>query len=157
MEVARVSVRIGTNADIPYVLDLGKRCVMASVSGFRTPIRAMVDVSFERLVAYVSEQSHVILIAESADAPAGFLLLLDTMPDEVTLLPQAFVAYMAVEPDMRRRGAAKAMLAEAESYARRNHLPTLSMMVTEENTPATSLYAQAGFFTERRMLTKVLT
>lgn len=157
MEDARVDVRRGTLADLPYVHDLGKRCVIASVASFRTPVRAMLDVSFERLIAYVTGQSHVILIAEVAGTVAGFLLLLDTMPDEVTLLPQAFVAFMAVEPELRRRGAAKAMLAEAENYARHNHLPTLSMMVTQENTPATRLYTQAGFFTERRLLTKVLT
>ena len=156
MDDTSVSVRTGTLADVPYVHDLGKRCANTSVSSFRTPVQALVEASFERLVAYVTGQSHLILIAEVAGEPAGFLLLLDTMPDEVTLLPQAFGAYMAVEPRMRRRGAAKAMLAQAESYARRNHLPTLSMMVTEENTPATRLYDQAGFFTERRMLTKVI-
>ncbi len=129
---------------------------MDSVSSFRDAIPAMAGASFERLVDFVYAQPHVILIAQDAGKPLGFLLLLDGMPDEVTLAPQAFIAYMAVEPDARRKGIAAALLAEAERIARERNLPAIAMMVTEENGPALRLYERAGFATERRLMCKLL-
>jgi ribosomal protein S18 acetylase RimI-like enzyme len=48
------------------------------------------------------------------------------------------------------------LLASIEAYARKRGLPYLSLMVTEENSPARQLYESAGFTTERRMMTKAL-
>ena len=84
------------------------------------------------------------------------MLLIEDLPDEVTALPQAFVAYMAVEPHARRRGVAAKLLAAAEEAARERGLSHLALMVTEENGPARELYAQAGYATERRLLCKAL-
>ena len=85
-------------------MDLGNRTVMDSVSSIRDAIPAMAHVSFERLIDFVYTQPRVVLVAETAGKRVGFLLLLDGMPDEVTLAPQAFVAFMAVEPGARRGG-----------------------------------------------------
>jgi len=63
---------------------------------------------------------------------------------------------MAVEPDRQRQGIGRALLASIEDRARRRGLPYLSLMVTEENAAARELYADAGFTTERRMMTKIL-
>lgn len=153
---AGVAIRVGDDRDRDFILDLGGRTVMDSVSSLRDGIPAMARVSFERLVAFVFTQSHVILIAEIDGKPQGFLLLLDAMPDEVTLAPQAFVAYMAVEPEARRRGVATALLAQAEHVARERKLPALAMMVTQENEAALRVYEKAGFVTERRLLCKPL-
>lgn len=127
---------------------------MDSVPSTREAIPAMARLSFERLLEYVYAQSHVILVAEENGQKLGFLILLDTMPDEVTLSPQAFVAYMAVEPAARKRGVGTALLDGAERFAREHNLPVLAMMVTEENAPAVRLYERAGFSTERRLLCK---
>jgi ribosomal protein S18 acetylase RimI-like enzyme len=78
------------------------------------------------------------------------------LPDEVTLEPQAFIAYMAVEPHARRQGVAAALLAGAEAAARERGRTHVALMVTEENDAARELYAQAGYFTERRLLCKIL-
>lgn len=153
---AAVAIRTGTDRDRAYVLDLGCRTVMDSVSSLREAAPSLVRVSFERLVAFVFTQSHVILIADAGGKARGFLLLLDAMPDEVTLAPQAFVAYMAVEPEERRRGIATALLARAEEIARERKLPALAMMVTQENEAALRVYERAGFVTERRLLCKPL-
>ena len=82
--------------------------------------------------------------------------MLDDLPDEVTLLPQAFVAYMAVEPGVRRDGVGTALLAAAEDEARRRGLPYMALMVTEENAAARRLYERGGYRTERRLLCKPL-
>ncbi|HEY1656009.1 MAG TPA: GNAT family N-acetyltransferase, partial [Candidatus Tumulicola sp.] len=82
--------------------------------------------------------------------------LLADLPDEITSMPQGFVAYMAVEPACRRQGVGAALLAAAEDEARRLGLPYMTLMVTQENAAALSLYRRAGYFTERRLLCKPL-
>jgi len=153
---ALATIRYGTNADRGFVLDLGRRTTDVSVSSRRRAPEAAVRASYERLLEYVYDAPHVALIAEDGLAPLGFLLLMTEMPDEVTALPQAFVAYMAVEPHARRHRVAALLLEAAEREAKRRGLPHLTLMVTEENAAARELYAQAGFATERRLLSKPL-
>ena len=143
-------------ADRAFILELGRRCVMSSVASTRRAPEAMVRIAFERLCEIVETQSHVALIAERKGKRAGFLLLLDELPDEVTTLPQGFVAYMAVDPQQRRSGIGSALLAAAEDEARRRGLPYMALMVTEENEAARRLYRRSGYRTERRLLCKPL-
>ncbi len=139
------------------MLDLGRRTAGDSVSALRDVAPEQVEISYERLVEFVTDRSHILLIAETdIDGPLGFLLMLDDVPDEVTGLPQAFVAYMAVEPAVRRRGVAAQLLTAAEDAAHVRGLPNVALMVTEDNLAARELYAQAGFATERRLLCKRL-
>jgi ribosomal protein S18 acetylase RimI-like enzyme len=154
---ASIALRRGGIADRAFVLDLGRRTTLDSVSTLRSAPKALLDGSYERLIEFALARSHVLLIAESdLEGPLGFVLLLDDLPDEVTALPQGFVAYMAVEPDARRRGIAALLLAAAERAARERGLPSMALMVTEDNDAARELYAQAGYVTERRLLCKML-
>ncbi len=109
-----------------------------------------------RMLEVVSTQSHVLLISEEEGRPTGFLILLDALPDEVSLQPQAFVAYMAVDRGFERHGAGTALLRAAENEAKRRGLPYISLMVTESNAPARRLYSRLGYRTERRQLCKPL-
>jgi ribosomal protein S18 acetylase RimI-like enzyme len=154
----RISPGRGSVADEDraFVRELGRRCVIASVGSVRHAPEGLVREAFDRLCEIVWAQSHVTLIAERDDSRAGFLLLLDELPDEVTLLPQAFVAYMAVEPDCRCAGMGAALLAAAEDEAQRRRRPFIALMVTEENAAARALYDCAGYITERRLLCKAL-
>jgi len=154
--MAGLSVRVGRDADRAFVRALGKRTAMDSVSSVRRASPPIVLESYERLLEIVENQSHVALIAEQAGVPVGFLLLLDGLADEVTGEPQAFVAYMAVEPAHRRAGVGAALMQAAEDEARSRALPYMALMVTEENAAAQALYAGAGFVTERRLLCKEL-
>jgi len=152
-----MTLRRGGRADRVFVLDLGRRTAIDSVSAFRQAPLPLVEASYERLVDFAFEGSYVLLIAQDAlDGPLGFCLMLDTLPDEVTSLSQGFIAYMAVEPSARRRGIARALLAAAEAAARERGLAHVALMVTEDNAPARELYAQAGYATERRLLCKLL-
>ncbi|HVR47095.1 MAG TPA: GNAT family N-acetyltransferase [Candidatus Binatia bacterium] len=143
-------------ADRAFVRELGRRCAMSSVGSLRLATESAVRFAFDRLCDVVYDQSHVTLIAQSAERRVGFLLLLDELPDEVTALPQGFVAYMAVEPECRGSGVGAALLAAAEDEARRRGLPYIAMMVTEENAGARRLYERGGYRTERRLLCKPL-
>ena len=153
---ATITIRRGGPRDRAFVLDLGRRSLEASVPEHRRPSPRAVESSYERLLEFAYDRPHVLLIAESALEPLGFALLLDGLPDEVTLEPQAFIAYMAVEPEARREGIAAALLAAAEAAARERGRSHVALMVTEENAAARQLYAQAGYFTERRLLCKIL-
>ncbi|GAC1308659.1 MAG: hypothetical protein NVSMB19_22010 [Vulcanimicrobiaceae bacterium] len=154
---AAMTLRHGGPADRPFVLDLGRRTAIDSVSALRQTPLPLVEASYERLAEFAFDGSYVLLIVESAlDGPLGFCLMLDTLPDEVSGLPQGFVAYMAVEPSARRQGVARALLGAAEDAARERGLPHVALMVTEDNAPARELYAQAGYRTERRLLCKTL-
>jgi ribosomal protein S18 acetylase RimI-like enzyme len=153
---AAPAVRRGSRDDRAYVRDLAHRSASSSISAVRPARDEDVIESFDRLAEFVYRRRHDVLIAEEDGRRIGFLLLLFDVPDEVTLTPQAFVAYMAVEPDARERGIGQALLRAAEEGARAAGLGYVSLMVTEQNVPAMALYEHGGYITERRMLTKVL-
>ncbi|HEX8744838.1 MAG TPA: GNAT family N-acetyltransferase [Thermoleophilaceae bacterium] len=56
-----------------------------------------------------------------------------------------YVDSLATAPRERRRGAARALLAEAEREARRLRLPALALETALDNAPARALYEAAGF------------
>jgi ribosomal protein S18 acetylase RimI-like enzyme len=153
---APVAVRRGGEDDRDFVRDLGRRTATSSVSAVRIARHDDVIYSLDRLADFVFGRRHAALIAERGGERVGFLLLLYDMPDEVTLTQQAFVAYTAVEPHARETGVGRALMIAAEAHARAEGLGYLSLMVTEDNAPARKLYDDAGFVTERRMLTKPL-
>ncbi len=154
MTTALAAVRRGDERDRAFVRSLGERSADTSVSSLRGGDPVSVRIAFERLLAFVDEREHVVLIAELGDRRVGFVLLIFDLPDEVTLTDQAFVAYMAVEPDARGTGVGRALLDEAERSARDAGRGVVSLMVTEENAAARALYDGAGYVTERRMLSK---
>jgi ribosomal protein S18 acetylase RimI-like enzyme len=151
-----VPVRRGAAEDLAFARDLGRRTVMDSVWARRPAIPALVEASFERLLDFVLGQPHALFVATENGADLGFLLLLDEHPDEVTLEREAFVAYMAVEPEARNRGIGRALLDAAEAHARDRGLHYVAMMVTDDNLPARTLYERSGFLLERRLLCKPL-
>jgi ribosomal protein S18 acetylase RimI-like enzyme len=151
---ATVAVRRGDLGDRPFVLDLGRRVASTSVSSLRTVMPPLVESAFRNLAEYVWTRDHDMLIAEEAGQRLGFVLAIYDLPDEVSLTEQAFIAYMAVEPEAQRRGVGRALLAEVERRTAERGISYISLMVTEENEGARELYAEAGFLTERRMLTK---
>ena len=152
----QLSIRTATPADAAFIESLGKRTVMDSVAALRRPDPLDVIENFDRLLRIVQRSDHAALIAEDDGEPVGFLLMLDSLPDEVTGQDQAFVAYMAVERDRRGGGIGAALLAAAEDEARKRGLPYIALMVTEENASARALYERAGYLTERRLLCKML-
>ncbi|MDB5073632.1 MAG: family N-acetyltransferase [Candidatus Eremiobacteraeota bacterium] len=153
---ATVAVRRGDRGDRDFVRDLGRRSATSSISAVRAARYDDVLEAFERLAQFVYGRRHDVLIAEENGERVGFLLLLYDIPDEVTLTDQAFVAYTAVEPAARGRGAGRALITAVDAYARAQGLRYVSLMVTDDNAPARTLYDKAGFVTERRMMTKAL-
>jgi ribosomal protein S18 acetylase RimI-like enzyme len=56
-----------------------------------------------------------------------------------------YIDALATDPEFRRRGAARALLDEAERQARAHGLPALSLDTTMNNDGARALYASEGF------------
>ena len=56
-----------------------------------------------------------------------------------------YVDALATDPALRRRGAARALLDEADREARARSLPAVTLDTTMNNEPARALYARAGF------------
>lgn len=152
----KIAVRPFSGADRDFVEDLAGRTVSASVPAFRHVPEVVAQLAVERLIETVEGRAHRLLIAEAGGIRTGFVLLIEDLPDEISSMPQGFAAYMAVEPAYRRRGIGAALLNAAEDEARRRGLPYMTLMVTEENAAARALYERAGYFTERRLLCKVL-
>ena len=151
-----IAIRAAVPADRAFIETLGKRTVMSSVSAQRHPQPEAVLENYERLLEIVDTRAHVALVGELAGERVGFILVVDSMPDEVTGDDQAFIAYTAVEPRKRGIGVGSALLVAAEDEARKRGLPYMALMVTEENVAARALYARAGYRTERRLLCKAL-
>jgi ribosomal protein S18 acetylase RimI-like enzyme len=150
-----IEVRRAQPEDDDFIAALGSSCAASSVSAVRPVPDATAALSFQRLLTFCRERPGTVeLVAELDDVPAGFLLLLTDIPDDVTQEDQAFVAYMAVEAAMRRRGVGSALIRTADVEARRLGLPHLSLMVTAENAGARRLYASNGFSEERVLMTK---
>ena len=59
--------------------------------------------------------------------------------------PGFYVDALATDPSFRRRGAASALLAEAERQARVRGLPAVALDTTVGNEEARALYAREGF------------
>jgi ribosomal protein S18 acetylase RimI-like enzyme len=56
-----------------------------------------------------------------------------------------YIDALATDPDLRRRGAARALLGEAEEQARRRRLHAVALDTTVHNEAARALYASAGY------------
>ena len=84
-----------------------ERCGLESLGSSASPLREApmeaLRTNFLRLLEIVHSRSHVILVAAEGDLRMGFALLVFDLPDEVTGLDQAFLAYMAVEVEQRGR------------------------------------------------------
>ncbi len=149
-------IRSATPQDHRFIETLGKRTLIDSVSPLRRPSPADVLGKFDRLLEIVEGREHLALIAEVDGESVGFLLMITSLPDEVTGDDQSFIAYMAVARERRGGGIGAALLRTAEDEARASGMPYMTLMVTEENATARALYERAGYRTERRLLCKML-
>ena len=150
-------MRRATPEDDRFITALGSACAGSSVSDIRPVSSRVAALSFQRLLTFCRELPGTVdLIAQVDDEPAGFLILLTDVPDDVTQEDQAFVAFMAVAEGARRAGVGRALLRAAEQEARRLGLPHLSLMVSADNHAAKELYAGEGLTEERTLMTKAI-
>jgi ribosomal protein S18 acetylase RimI-like enzyme len=141
---------------LAFVLDLGRRTSTSSLSPQRPATSAEAEKAFLIMCDFAFQRETKLFLAKVGDMPAGFLLFIDFLPDDVTTRPQGFIAYMAVEEALRGRGIGRALLDAVEVHAREKGLPAIALMVTASNQGAASLYGKAGYLAERMLLCKPL-
>lgn len=78
---------------------------------------------------------------------------LSLIPFNSSRLPFHMIANVAVHPDYRRRGIARALTERALSYLRRNKEPFVWLQVREDNPAAIDLYRSVGFVEKIRRTT----
>ncbi len=152
-----IIVRPARAEDQRFVDDLGTQSAGSSLSRVRPAPPDVAARAFKRLAKFCADRDGAItLVAELDDRLVGFCILLTDIPDEVTQEDQAFIVYMAVAVEARRRGVGRALVHAAEVEAGDRGLPHLSLMVTAENAAARALYESERFVDERVLMTKPL-
>ena len=90
------------------------------------------------------------LTEELSNPPAVFRVAVegDTVLGYVGMhhvLDEGFITNVAVSPDARRRGVARALLADLAAYGAAHSLYRITLEVRVGNTPARTLYASEGY------------
>lgn len=153
-----VRVRAARPDDSSFIEVLGLATALDTVSPVRDISRPAAEAAFRRLLAFCNDRPGTVsLIAERANVPAGFLILVTDMPDEITQERQAFVAYLAVQENDRGRGVGRALLDAAIAEGQQRHLPYISLMVSADNVAARALYESEHFMNERVLMCRPLT
>jgi ribosomal protein S18 acetylase RimI-like enzyme len=92
--------------------------------------------------AFLRDPTHHLLIACRAGRPVGFVTGVEmTHPDKGT---EMFVYELAVAPDDRRTGVARALLHELSAVARSRHCYDMWVLTDADNTAALAAYRAAG-------------
>ena len=80
----------------------------------------------------------IFLVAEQDGRTAGYVGC-------QTVLDEGYITNVAVSPDFRRQGIAKALITELIEQAKAKRLAFVTLEVRESNAAARALYAGAGF------------
>ena len=117
----KTDIRIATAGDIADIVKIEKACFSSPWSG-------------ESLAEALANPCSHFLLAEADGETAGYLGL-------QIFSGEGYVTNIAVLPEFRRRGIAKALIAEAC----RADMEFITLEVRQSNLPAISLYEKAGF------------
>lgn len=151
------SVRLARSDDLAFIDALGMQTALDTVSPIRSLTQQAAEQAYQRLVSFCRERTGTVtFVAEHDGRRAGFLILVTDLPDDVSQTPQAFVAYVAVEAELRNIGIGRALIQAARAEGLRRKLPHLSLMVSADNALARELYESEGFVPERILMTSVL-
>lgn len=152
-----ICVRLARDDDQSFIDALGIQTAVETLSPLRAVADAVAEQAYKRLIAFCRGRSDTVTFVGEADGRrAGFLIMLTDVPDDVTQMPQAFVAYVAVLALERGRGIGRALVQAAEAESRRRKLPHISLMVSADNSAARSLYVSEHFMQERILMTRPL-
>jgi ribosomal-protein-alanine N-acetyltransferase len=98
--------------------------------------------SADDILRFAEDRGGIALVVDDGEAAAGFILCR-------LIAGEAEVLTLAVTPERRRRGVARALLDAAIALARAS-AETMFLEVAADNPGATALYAGAGFDTVGR-------
>ncbi len=94
------------------------------------------------VASFLRNPTHHLLVACRAGMPVGFITGVEmTHPDKGT---EMFVYELGVAPDERRKGVAKALLAELQVIARDRHCYDMWVLTDDDNIAARRAYRSSG-------------
>ncbi len=138
-----IKVRLATEADHPFILSLLGRFA-ENRPPWRTAGQIVDRAEQEVLVSFGEGKDMVAIVEDGQRQPLGFVRLV-IKADFLTLGPRGYVAELAVLPEAEGLGAAPALMAMAEEWARALKLNMLSLHVFAENNRARRFYEKLGF------------
>jgi aminoglycoside 6'-N-acetyltransferase I len=136
-----VTIRQATDGDVATLIALGEAFEREVPE---PPHREGWDDALEDVRHYVT--NGLALLAEEEGEPVGFALA-RTEPPRVCYLSDLYVV-----PEARRRGVAKALMAEVARWGAERGAETLTLEVLTSNADARAVYDRLGFLEESRIL-----
>ncbi|MBO6041108.1 MAG: ribosomal protein S18-alanine N-acetyltransferase [Oscillospiraceae bacterium] len=92
----------------------------------------------EQLESQLPDTQHVFLVAGENERVLGYVGMM-------TVLDEGYISNVAVAPEARRRGIARALVSTLLGRAEELSLSFVTLEVREHNEPAIALYAGLGF------------
>jgi GNAT superfamily N-acetyltransferase len=140
-----IRVRAARGADRSFVLQTAARLAAFGPPPWRTP-EELVEGEARTLRDFFEspDDGTRLLIAESGDSRLGFVLI-EELRDYFTLDRHGHVGILAVTADAEGRGAGRALLRAAETWARDRGFHTLTLNVFSGNDHARAVYEHLGF------------
>lgn len=141
-------IRSADSGDEAFIVATAERLRAFGPPPWRTPAE-VVDGEVRTLRAYFASPPHhaSLVIAEDDRGPAGFAYL-EEMQDYFTQEKHGHLGIIAVAERAEGSGAAKALMREAESWARARGYRTLTLNVFDGNRHARDVYEHLGFRAE---------
>jgi ribosomal protein S18 acetylase RimI-like enzyme len=140
-----IRVRAARGGDRSFVLQTASRLAAFGPPPWRTP-EELVEGEARTLRDFFEspDDGTRVLIAEAGDSRLGFVLI-EELRDYFTLDRHGHVGILAVTAAAEGRGAGRALLRAAESWARERGFQTLTLNVFSANDHARAVYEHLGF------------
>ncbi len=141
---------------------------MISASSIR--IRAYIDDDFEGVVALWhacgllrpwNEPANDIALCRSTDSSELFVGLVGDNDDAIKLIAtvmtgsdghRGWMYYLAVDPALRHKGFARAMVRQAENWLAARGIRKVELMIRDDNEAVRSFYEKIGYAVEPRVI-----
>lgn len=151
------TIRPATPHDEGALLALTDRLAAFDVPAWRTA-RQIAEADHEILheALHHPASERLVVVAEDAGGHPLGCLLATTRADYFTGAPHAHVEVLAVAERAQGRGIARALMAEAEAWARARRYASVTLNVFERNARARGLYEHLGYAPETIKYVKLL-
>ena len=143
---AAASIRLATDDDREFVLATAARLASFRLPEWRRP-EHVVGAEVRALAAAFDAGRHredLFVATDAGGVPLGFLYL-ERGVDYFTGSVHGHVSMLAVAPAAEGRGVARALMAQAEQWARERAFPHLTLNVFDGNDRARALYERLGY------------
>jgi ribosomal protein S18 acetylase RimI-like enzyme len=152
-------IRKATRKDFDFILYLSVETLQGELTPYeraRTSHRRLVGIMSKNLKRLMAASGMLTLVAEAADGERAGFIMIGRSASVFTNQQQAFVYDVAVAPPFRRRGIGRQLMEQAETYAREQGMPSVTLMVDCNNAAARSLYAKLGYDDGKVLMRKQL-